>query len=224
MTVLPISQYSFPNGSSACTAISSMVLGEFLYRLDVGEVDESMHDPSKLCGYLIESVNEYQKFKDFSKLNSDHLSVDEFFTSTEHLWTKLNKIGGFHQANLQDSFVYRNLINSIIPSCDSKKHIGIILTKPPETIFIILSPSSGPSKHYYLFDSHSRPQLGIEGAYLYSSEHLPDIVKRLEIIFPTLEMHSGESLDNLMYNFIEATVFQSFEPSKSLHDEIYPNL
>jgi hypothetical protein len=210
LTILKISQYSFPNGRSACTAIATITLADILRRLDEGESPSIIHNETKLSEYLIQGANEYESVRSYSTSQVEHLSVDEFFALTESLWTKLRAVSST-QANLKERNALSKLFDSAVVSGDSTKHIGIILTKPPETMFVILPPSRQPNGIYYLFDSHSRPSLGIDGAYLFSSSNLQDIVERCNLLFPVVDFDDGESLmQEDMYNSIEANSFQSF--------------
>ena len=71
---------------------------------------------------------------------------------------------------------------------------------------------------YFLFDSHSRRVLGIEGAYFYSTTNEMELVERVKMCFPVADMHmdgcpTDGSLLAELYNTIEVNVYQSFEDS-----------
>lgn len=90
---------------------------------------------------------------------------------------------------------------------DNNEYIAIVITKPPETVAVILPLNSDGNLPCTLFDSHSRPQLGLSGAYLVTSSAERGIVERLEMIFPpTVGEGFGGGLMEEMYNTIEGTI------------------
>jgi len=61
---------------------------------------------------------------------------------------------------------------------------------------------------YYFFDSHSRPQIGRDGAYLYSNTNKSEIIGYLNHLFsiPTSGNNlivDQNNLDEVMYNSME---------------------
>lgn len=170
VTILPISQYSFPNGTSACTAVSLMTMAEFLWLLDGGECPMNFHDATKLSTYLIEGIQEYQKHREFvQSAGPEHLAVEEFFAATEPLWSKLRQKGEAIQKTLQDRLSFASVLQEAKDLSDEgDKYVGVTITKPPETIFVILPPRSTTDGTYFLFDSHSRP--GVKNQSMYNSK------------------------------------------------------
>ena len=77
-----------------------------------------------------------------------------------------------------------------------------MITKPPETVSVIIS-----REKCYFFDSHSRPQIGIEGAYLVSCDDVEGLVRRIMLVFPAMES-TGDTMMDMMYNSFEGTIFQ----------------
>jgi hypothetical protein len=105
----------------------------------------------------------------------------------------------------------RRAYTDAITSTDNGTYIAIVITKPPETVTVILPLVPGNNLPCALFDSHSRPQLGLTGAYLVTSAAERDIVHRLEMIFPAPTGEGfgegfGGGLMEEMYNTIEGTV------------------
>lgn len=110
------------------------------------------------------------------------------------------------------------------------KYIGLIITKPPETVCLLLPPiektpagsntAAASSSRYVFFDSHSRPQLGFYGSYLVASSRQEDIVRRLQSIFIPLPVDDVDEVGmdelgwnyiynmQMMYNMFEASVLQ----------------
>ena len=247
LTTLAISQYSFPNGTSACTAIAITTMADLLTKLDnntiCGEASAMdfiprLHNEAKLSQHVINGIAEYDKYASFSSVSSEHLTADEFFAATESLWSTIKKLSTASSAsnseshseplqrNLSDPDAIASVFREIRSSStvDRSKYVGVVLTKPPETILVILPPpDTQPSitnndAIYLLFDSHARPQLGIEGAYFYTTTSELDLIQRVQMTFPVVDLGlhdcptDGSLLADL-YNTIEANAYQSFEDS-----------
>ena len=91
------------------------------------------------------------------------------------------------------------------------RHIGVVITKPPETICLILPPLSSPAGKWLLFDSHSRPHLGLDNSYLVIADDEGTILRRLDELFPpfALDQDDPDALQiQLMYNTFESYFFQ----------------
>ena len=135
--------------------------------------------------------------------------------------TSIDQLGDSFQLLLTESDCFHTLFEQSYQLCthERKQHyIAVIITKPPETIVIFLPtkinttdltlPNTLP---YYLFDSHSRPTLGIDGSYMAKTKTLKSLIQRLKTLFPPLESDVGEE-DNYMtwmYNSIEGVVYAS---------------
>ena len=253
LTSLAISQYSFPNGTSACTAIALTTMADLLTKLDTSAISgavsardyaSSLHNEAKLSEYVINGIAEYDKFASFSSVISEHLTADEFFAATESLWSSVKKVSVSDSAgsnsfseplqrNLSDSDAIASIFRALrsSTSVDTSKYIGIVLTKPPETIMVILPPPDTPPSItnsdavYFLFDSHSRPSMGIEGAYFYTTTNEREFIERLKMCFPVVDMRLEDcsadgSLLAELYNTIEANAYQSYEDSASSTENI----
>jgi hypothetical protein len=217
ITVLEISQYTFADmGSSACTAISCAALAALLERLDKNVV---INDPVFLSDAIISGVMEYSSVSQFS--NVEHMSVEDLWGLSPDMKTKITKVGESFQGLLTDENVFEKLITKVKEvalsfSALEGKHLGILLTKPPETVTIIIPPVTtvlGNSSKYAFFDSHSRPEYGIDGSYLVTSSTVDTILNRLNTIFPVNNEFDldGEvdSYMKMLYTTFEATIFQS---------------
>ena len=106
---------------------------------------------------------------------------------------------------------------------DGNGNMGIILTKPPETVGIVRMRKEGTNPEmYYIFDSHSRPQLSVYGAYLLVCNSLDEVVSHLNSLFPIPAVSNRDinygavdgipeeelnmvTLQNAMYNSFELT-------------------
>lgn len=182
---------------------------------------------------IFESVN---SLSEFNLDPSRHFAVDELLA---FIPPNIRHVGsapyqGFlsnQQTHFQQAFAEIRL-----RAISLNSYIGIIITKPPETVCVILPPnrssdlsaglsnglsgsSSSSREKYYLFDPHSRPQLGLEGAYLVSSEVEADILRRLNDLFPPLPDDSYDFDDQqgagtapnwgaMMYNMFDCWTFQ----------------
>ncbi len=146
----------------------------------------------------------------FNEINptQSHMAVDELGAS---FFNSARQLGDIFQGILTDSRAFSNLIECAWSRAADDQYLGIVLTKPPETVAIILPPKNqrnNPAFKYYLFDSHSRPQYGYEGSYLAIADSMDDLVRRLKQLFPAMVME--EDLDAnyaMMYNMFEATIF-----------------
>ena len=135
--------------------------------------------------------------------------------------TSIDKLGDSFQLLLTESDCFHTLFEQSYHLCTHERtqhYIAIIITKPPETIVVFLPPKINTTDlnipntlPYYLFDSHSRPSLGIDGSYMVKTKTLESLIQRLKTLFPPLESDVGEE-DNYMtwmYNSIEGVVYTS---------------
>lgn len=137
----------------------------------------------------------------------EHLAVDElgpgFFGDVRMLDS------GFFQGVITEPTVYKQIFSQARESSGKKGYVGVIITKPPETVAIVLS---NDGRRSFFFDSHSRPQLGLHGAYLVECGNdaaVESCLRRVFIPFPA-DPHDPV---NFMYNMCDATAFQlGFEP------------
>ena len=196
---LEISQYTFAEaGASACTAISLAALSKVLCELKFGNLDNIS---CGLTDVIFESIN---CLTACTENPSNHLSVDELTSVLPHHIRNVSELPlqGFlsnRHSHFRDAFAEARR-RAVSPH----SNIGIIITKPPETVCVILPPISVPvsvsaanvvgselssstsTGKYYLFDPHARPQLGLDGAYLVSTDFEVDILQRLDDLFPPL--------------------------------------
>lgn len=151
--------------------------------------------------------------------NISHLSVEEFYSASIDLKTKIHKIGESFQGLLTRRNAFTEMINTArenVANTPNSRHknIGLIITKPPETVCITIPPLDSVTGEatYSFFDSHSRPQHGITGSYLVTSTDIDSILLRLNAIFPecsdALDSGDQDSYMQMMYLTFECTVFQ----------------
>lgn len=95
-----------------------------------------------------------------------------------------------------------------------EKYVGVIVTKPPETVCVFIPPAHS-RLNYYLYDPHSRPHQGLNGSYIFETDKVDELVKRLQMLFPPLPMDDmgfggGEAdLMSMMYNSFDASFFMA---------------
>jgi len=211
-----ISQYDFGEvGSSACTAIclsvTSYLLSSNLRReINFPDLEHSIYG----------GVDALMRHGGSQR----HLAVDELHFLIPRSIQILNNppFQGFlssQRTHFKNAFeTARN------QSQNNTLYIGIIITKPPETVCVLLPPrglsTTSPQSNetplqYHLFDPHSRPQLGLDTAYMVSSTSEEDIIDRLERLLPPLPSddfgggyESGTNWGAMMYNMFECTFLQ----------------
>lgn len=198
--ILDISQYTFAEGSSACTAIAGSVLKLLLRNC----ASNLITNEAMLTSAMFDGVGIFNEVS----LNQQHLGVEELGSLFSSMDSKAANIQGL----LNGSSMNKLFADARI-SCPNDKHIGIIIIKPPETVCVVLPPvrCANGGGTYYLFDSHARPQLGYTGAYLVSTTQESVITDRLNQLFRPLNLDYDEEVNSLqmMYNMFEASVFQS---------------
>lgn len=204
---LAISQYSFSGqGTSACTAIATSMMKYLLEQLSMGGVDlYQVLAPQVLTNVIIEGVEKYTRM-----FSNRHLAVDEL--GSEYFGS-LKMVGsGVSQGLLSDPNAFHELFDNARHESEDGRPIGIVITKPPETICVVLPPKDVISGGlYFFFDSHARPQDGMEGAYIVMFRTEQNLIVRLKQIFPNFNLNGDTSAGFYgdMYNMFEATIFQT---------------
>lgn len=259
IVTLDISQYTFSEsgGSSACTAIAGCAIKYLIEQLSCGNF-HSVTDRSCLEAAILSGLMEYNalQFSDPRSHTSIDQILPSILMDGKLRHVSEGLDGGIIQGMLTDLNCFPNLFdkarshaeagNGIIltqyASCSiiillittinhviAGKYIGLIITKPPETVCLLLPPiettpagsnTVASSSRYVFFDSHSRPQLGFYGSYLVSSSRQEDIVKRLQSVFIPLPVDDVDEVGmdelgwnyiynmQMMYNMFEASVLQ----------------
>ena len=157
-----------------------------------------------LSSCIINAVMKLNESKS-STVERTHLAVDELDASILNL---VSVVGSYYQGLLTDRKAFEILFDEAGRRCKSDKYIGIVLTKPPETVAIILPGISVEDKRFYFFDSHSRPEKGLFGSYLIISTNSLKIVDQLNSIFPALSGTDANNPYSYMYNMFEATFYE----------------
>ena len=92
------------------------------------------------------------------------------------------------------------------PTLDTATHIAIVITRPPESIAVMLPVAADRGDVVALVDSHSRPHLNLSGAYLVTSTDEQQIIDRLDTLYPSCGEGGVGGLMEEMYNTVEGTV------------------
>ena len=214
VTVLEISQYSFSDvGSSACTPIACSAVAALLERL---RKNVNINDSSFLNEAVFAGVMDYSAMQ--SSGSVDHMSVEEFSNQCASMKLKITQVGDSFQGLLTESNPFHRMIEraqEIAATSSNHGNIGIVITKPPETVCITIPSLACPEENriYSFFDSHCRPEFGLTGSYLVTSTHMDSIILRLTSIFPENTNISGDDFQDsymqMLYTTYEATVFES---------------
>lgn len=193
------SQYSVENGRSACTCIALM--GAALLLLS-GETSVS----SELLENMIDmGVAAYQQLP-VSGTNVEHLSAEEVLQSKaiEEFRLLVLMEGGVRQGVLSGQANHPLGLGAILQECLSPDTwVAALITKPPETVVVLLPPRSQASGEYILLDSHPRPGLS-HGSYARIHASLEDLVQSLQAIYPVTEL--GNDIPEMM-----AMMYNSFD-------------
>ena len=211
--ILGISQYTFSEmGSSACASISVAAMMALLEHYDRNDQREMMISEEQLSNSVICGV--------MSHSGAGHASAEELLMLSPDLNSKLTKIDQENKLPLQGLLTqpapFELLLDKVVTLNQNRhKAIGVIITKPPETVVVILpaadsGETSGNRNRYALFDSHSRPQLGIEGSYLVETSQRAEIINRLHDIFPLQEQSFGTEMESSMMDENESFMTQMY--------------
>ena len=198
ITMLQMSQYSLTDrSSSSCTSIAWTFVYSALAAL---KANKSFDNVDSLSEILLEGVSSFEAVSSLS--GGSHLSVEEFLQLIPD--QKGTRLCGQPTQCLLSERNIRDFLTNLYERCPVEKSfpVGIVITKPPETVAVVIS-----SDKCYFFDSHSRPEYGIDGAYLVSCASIEGVICRLCLIFPPMES-TGDSMMDMMYGSFEASVFQ----------------
>jgi hypothetical protein len=193
------SQYRVENGRSACTCIALMGAALFL---SSGETSIS----SELLENMIDmGATAYQQLP-VSGTNVEHLSAEEVLQSKaiDEFKSLVLMEGGVRQGVLSGQPNHPLGFGAILQECLSPDTwVAALITKPPETVVVLLPPRSQASGEYIFLDSHPRPGLS-HGSYARIHASLEDLVQSLQAIYPVTEL--GNDIPEMM-----AMMYNSFD-------------
>jgi hypothetical protein len=207
MVQIDLNQYSFPEGTSACTCIAMKSASAFLTAMNDSVSATNIITPEFLQKSLIHGIETYKKFP---KGLSEHKSPEEVLVNTPESFHMRLHPSGVRQGLLSDNENNQLGLKQTLTNCmdvDGSGWMAVILTKTPETICVCLPTKNNTSpigNNFILIDSHPRPYLGYSGSYALLHSSLDDLVHSLKLIFPVSSIGTGLLAE--MYNTFDAYV------------------
>jgi hypothetical protein len=200
-----ISQFNLENGKSACTVISLESAATLLPMLE----SHSPITPTIINDLVNSGTAEYTRIG----LNEGSLMTivwEEY--NKKHLLTDV--IGIDDPESFSIAFLTSNptAFNDMIDDAyqriaDKTKYSALIIIKSPETVAVFIPPEKS-SQPFFLFNSHSKPEMGYNNAYLIGGS-AEFIIAHLKQIFPMIELNEGNSPLPEVFLIGEAFLFQS---------------
>jgi len=209
---LQVSQFSFsaPGAISACTTISTyscLLLLKELENVLPSDKAKTIEYFSKIIVDGVETDTLIRASGD-SAIFAEHFSVDDVLG---YIQAKLSSIG---RSIKKTEDVFQNILRGssqdFLPlfvkarglQVEHSSAIGMVVTKPPETVCIVLHENG---QDLLMFDSHSRPSLGFSGANVLKTKSTDAVLHFLVRTFP--HFPCDEEAVSLMYNCFECTFF-----------------
>ena len=216
---LEISQYTFgPEGTSACTAISCVASATLLKRLWDGE--ENPADPVVMTECIFRGVDQFRELVRSGQ--SEHIAADEFFYLCNAFQSQVDMVLETPLQAMVSPGALEDMIQQAREAARPGEPFALVITKPPETVTIIVPPAivppstetetdaPAPSPLYIFFDSHSRPQLGLaNGGHVLTADSLAPIIQHFHRIFPPNQLGGVFTALEAAYNTFEGTLFQA---------------
>jgi len=220
-----VSQYSFEGGRSACTAVALEAALTLLGAAATGTTGAADDGTSLDLSEVVQrGVATYMELA-LAQGGIEHTSCDEVLSLVPRLSSQLRVLGGGStvlQALTTDPACYASLVAQAraLPGVNAAQPIGLVVTKPPETILVVAPPTTIQGQRggqWLLLDSHSRPHLvtsdglGCDGAFLLAASDLNRLVEGgLRHVFPPVDMGGGDDMAMMeaMYNAVEVTAVQ----------------
>jgi len=230
-----VSQYNEPGGRSACTSIALTMASKVLRSIN----NQNNVNPTSTIttSFLSESIYEgiqvYMTLDSTSQRDVEHSSVEELLragsllnegsSTAKDIFSSLNQLDGSSPKQGISSNTSNNPmgLEAVLSQCQTLHtgYIAVVITKPPETILVILpslsdsSSSSISSHNYILLDSHPRPRQLLphypSGSYALFHPNLNSLVSSIKQIFPVTELGSDvPEMMAMMYNSFDAYAFK----------------
>lgn len=182
-----VSQYSFENGRSACTCIALRAASSFLENPSLESLSPEYLERVIQEGVVINS----ELF--VSSGGVEHVSAEEALQKDRNhqLFGRLRMAGNIRQGLLHKNPRHPRGLLTMLLTCrkENKRNewMAIVFTKTPESIVLFLPPE-GSSLPFILLDSHPRPTLQANGAYLQFHSSLESFLHPLLTIFPPMNL------------------------------------
>lgn len=183
-----VSQYSYENGRSACTCIALRAASSFLENPTV-----EMLSTDYIYQVMQEGVAIHAELFMLSSSSSEHVSAEEALAKDQarQIFGPLRLAGGIRQGLLHKNPKHPKGLLTLLITCrkenKSNGWMAIVFTKTPESIVLFLPPE-GSALPFVLLDSHPRPTLDADGAYVQFHNSWESLLHPLLTIFPPMNL------------------------------------
>ena len=195
-----ISQYALgAQGTSACTAIACHAAAAILALVDAGApITTPALDAIVRAGVEVSALDAHMDFPNAWMLSG-----------LEAALLPLN-MGAETQGLLTTPGALEELCAAARAQARGARpgaHVAVVLTKPPETVCLILPPEGGAGGgRFVLFDSH--PRVGVPHAYAFEAATQAGLLQRVREVLPPLPPEGDDEeavMAVAMYNMFEGT-------------------
>ncbi|KAL3772243.1 hypothetical protein ACHAWO_012641 [Cyclotella atomus] len=220
-----VSQYTDPSiGRSACTSIALTLASRVLTEMHVNSMNnvQDIINSVFLSDAVMRGMQVCTELRAKNSSGVEHLSVEEVMTIDlpSQPFSSLKLMPNSPRQGLLSSSRDNPLgLQSVLSACqlDATGHsyVAIVITKPPETVLILLPPSaaSAVQPKYVLLDSHPRPNNLAphypSGSYALFHSDMQSLVRSLEELFPAVNLGSDvNEMMAMMYNSFDVYPFE----------------
>jgi hypothetical protein len=218
-----VSQYTDPSvGRSACTSIALTLASRALTELRQGTVEDVINSVF-LSDSIMQGLQSYNVLQQNNNSGVEHLSVEEILqlsTAPMQAFSSLKLLLDSPRQGILSSAENPLGLQSILSACrsdarNSQSYLAVVITKPPETVLVLLPPNtaSATQQKYVLLDSHPRPNQFAphypSGSFALFHSDLQSLVGSLAEIFPVVDLGSDvNEMMAMMYNSFDVYPFE----------------
>ena len=217
-----ISQYSSNSGRSACTSIALTLASRALLELqNKTDSAENVISSSVLSDSVREGLRTYDELQANSR-GVEHMSVEEILQIDipRSPFSSIKLLPNSPRQGILSSSSHNPMgLQSILSGCqndasNSQSYIAVVITKPPETVLVLLpSVSDATQQRYVLLDSHPRPNNFAPyyptGSFALFHSDLHSLVRSLNEIFPSVDLgRDVNEMMAMMYNSFDVYPFE----------------
>ena len=203
------SQFTFEDGRSACTTIALEASFQLLkLQHDEESLSLKVSEPDFISKFVREGINQYRSKNTARAGGAEHQSCQEVLLVNTRYSETLEAIN-FRQSNATSPNAFYNEMKDALEISKLNGPICCIITKPPETNVVLVHPATSkfPQGHFVVFDSHPRPSLMFQGAFMIGFNSAEATASFLREVFPTVA-GLGDSVMAQMYNCFDLTVLR----------------
>lgn len=195
------SQYSYDNGRSACTTIAAVALDQLLrLALHAPVVLEEAPARDVIDNIVRNGVEMYTR----AEGAREHAAFSEVLEVQSELRSRLKLVGSPFEGQTSEKEPFLEMLETALLACPTGGAVGVLLTKPPESISLVISSPEAETPLFLCFDSHNRSTLGFDGASLISFPTAADLRLHLRQLFPAISM--PDVAQDIMYNGYDASI------------------